>query len=171
MSRGEVECHHYESSLKIIFTKCYIPLIFHHLGIFRLTVWSCCRKPRQVGIHINPDSKVPGANMGPTWVLLAPDGPHVDPLLSGNCRLKWLLRALVATGPFDRVPVGSAWPGVLQCPWLRKALIWWWYSIFWDLETFDLICWVNKIKVRFSGVAIKGSLLEPLHHDIFAIVI
>ena len=32
-----------------------------------------------------PDSKVHGANMGPTWVLLAPDGPHVGPwtLLSG----------------------------------------------------------------------------------------
>ena len=25
----------------------------------------------------SPDSKVPGANMGPTWVLSAPDGPHV----------------------------------------------------------------------------------------------
>ena len=24
-----------------------------------------------------PDSKVHGANMGPTWVLPAPDGPHV----------------------------------------------------------------------------------------------
>ena len=27
-----------------------------------------------------PDSKVHGANMGPTWVLLAPDGPHVGPM-------------------------------------------------------------------------------------------
>ena len=26
-----------------------------------------------------PDSKVHGANMGPTWVLSAPDGPHVGP--------------------------------------------------------------------------------------------
>ena len=29
---------------------------------------------------INPDSKVYGANMGPTWVLSAPDGPHVGPM-------------------------------------------------------------------------------------------
>ena len=29
---------------------------------------------------VNPDSKVHGANMGPTWVLSAPDGPHVDPM-------------------------------------------------------------------------------------------
>ena len=28
-------------------------------------------------IYIYPDSKVHGANMGPTWVLLAPDMPHV----------------------------------------------------------------------------------------------
>ena len=28
----------------------------------------------------SPDSKVHGANMGPTWVLSAPDGPHDDPM-------------------------------------------------------------------------------------------
>ena len=27
-----------------------------------------------------PDSKVHGANMGPTWVLSAPDGSHVGPM-------------------------------------------------------------------------------------------
>ena len=27
-----------------------------------------------------PDSKVDGANKGPTWVLSAPDGPHVGPM-------------------------------------------------------------------------------------------
>ena len=27
-----------------------------------------------------PDSKFHGANMGPTWVLSAPDGPHVGPM-------------------------------------------------------------------------------------------
>ena len=27
-----------------------------------------------------PDSKVHGANMGPTWDLSAPDGPHVGPM-------------------------------------------------------------------------------------------
>ena len=30
--------------------------------------------------HNSPDSKVHGANMGPTWVLSAPDGPHVFPM-------------------------------------------------------------------------------------------
>ena len=28
----------------------------------------------------SPDSKMHGANMGPIWVLLAPDGPHVGPM-------------------------------------------------------------------------------------------
>ena len=28
----------------------------------------------------SPDSKVHGANMGLTWVLSAPDGPHVGPM-------------------------------------------------------------------------------------------
>ena len=27
-----------------------------------------------------PDSKVRGANMGPTWGLWAPDGPHIGPI-------------------------------------------------------------------------------------------
>ena len=36
--------------------------------------------------HGVPDNKFHGANMGPTWVLSAPGGPHVghEPLLSGN---------------------------------------------------------------------------------------
>ena len=35
-----------------------------------------------VGKHYihTPDNKVHGANMGPTWVLSAPDGPHVGPM-------------------------------------------------------------------------------------------
>ena len=43
---------------------------------------------RAAGAGIDPDSKVHGANMGPTWVLSAPDRPHVDPrtLLSGEDR-------------------------------------------------------------------------------------
>ena len=32
------------------------------------------------GLGSVPDSKVHGANMGPTWVLSAPDGPHVGPM-------------------------------------------------------------------------------------------
>ena len=34
----------------------------------------------QDGMGMYPDSKVHGANMGPTWVLSAPDGPYVGPM-------------------------------------------------------------------------------------------
>ena len=37
----------------------------------------CVTRPQWVN---TPDSKVHGANMGPTWVLSAPDGPHVGPM-------------------------------------------------------------------------------------------
>ena len=33
-----------------------------------------------VTLGANQDNKVHGANMGPTWVLSAPDGPHVGPM-------------------------------------------------------------------------------------------
>ena len=36
---------------------------------------------KKIGLYqIVPDSTVHGANMGPTWVLSAPDGPHVGPM-------------------------------------------------------------------------------------------
>ena len=37
-----------------------------------------------------PDNKVHGATMGPTWVLSAPDGPHVGPM---NLAIRGVLRA------------------------------------------------------------------------------
>ena len=33
-----------------------------------------------VFVHAIPDSKVHEANMGPSWVLSAPAGPHVGPM-------------------------------------------------------------------------------------------
>ena len=40
-----------------------------------------------------PDSKVHGANMGPIWLLSAPDGPHVGPrnLAIRGCSLRYEL--------------------------------------------------------------------------------
>ena len=41
---------------------------------------SCYRyEPKRHARDI-PDSKIHGVNMGPIWVLLAPDGPHVGPM-------------------------------------------------------------------------------------------
>ena len=41
-----------------------------------------------------PDSKVHGANMGPTWVLSAPDGPHVGPM---NLAIRDIIHSSAAT--------------------------------------------------------------------------
>ena len=46
-----------------------------------------CQTPMAVCgtvIEIIPDSKIHRANMGPTWVLSAPDGPHVGSLNLAN---------------------------------------------------------------------------------------
>ena len=41
-----------------------------------------CKKKPITGVARQniPDSKVHGANMSPTWVLSAPDGPHIGPM-------------------------------------------------------------------------------------------
>ena len=39
-----------------------------------------CAGQMDPGSCYTTDSKVNGANMGPTWVLSAPDGPHVGPM-------------------------------------------------------------------------------------------
>ena len=42
----------------------------------------------------NPDRKVHGANMRPTWVLSAPDGPHVGPM-------NFVIREILAMGGYS----------------------------------------------------------------------
>ena len=49
-----------------------------------------------------PDSKVHGANMGPTWVLSAPDGPHVGPT---NLAIKDIYGICCTVHPTNYVPV------------------------------------------------------------------
>ena len=44
-------------------------------------LWYVCPLERcNTDFHTYPYGKVHGANMGPTWVLSAPDGPHVGPM-------------------------------------------------------------------------------------------
>ena len=55
---------------------CYDMILTRWMFIIPGLMWCCgnCWGPKP------PDSKVHGANMGPIWVLLAPDGPHVGPM-------------------------------------------------------------------------------------------
>ena len=50
-------------------------MLYWHITVL---FWWICEKG--TSIHHNPDSKVHGTNMGPIWVLSAPDGPHVGPM-------------------------------------------------------------------------------------------
>ena len=46
-----------------------------------------------------PDNKVHGTNMGPTWILSVPDGPHVGPMnlaIRGGCNPKLIIFELIS---------------------------------------------------------------------------
>ena len=53
--------------------------MFPKVSIFKITILFVNDKQHIIE-DIYPDSKVHGANMGPIWVLSAPDGPHVGPM-------------------------------------------------------------------------------------------
>ena len=63
--------------------------------------------------NVYPDSKIHGANMGPTWVLLAPDEPHVGPMNLAirvylNMRIhQWTVRLLATV--WWNTPLSSLW--------------------------------------------------------------
>ena len=55
--------------------------VFHSLDVdMMVLIWSMDWVLQEVSSKLSPDSKFQGANMGPTWVLSAPDGPHVGPM-------------------------------------------------------------------------------------------
>ena len=67
-----------------------------------------CTNPSISGYAVtSPDSKVHGTNMGPTWVLSAPDGPHIGPMNLAIRQLSvWVgaLRMACGGDPGRRVP-------------------------------------------------------------------
>ena len=65
----------------------------------------------------NPNSKVYGANMGPTWVLSAPDGPHVDPMNLAIREWFSLCRGFTLTGQSQKngFLAWLIWPFEYQC--------------------------------------------------------
>ena len=59
-----------------------------------------------------PDSKVHGANMGPIWVLSAPDGPHIGPM---NLAIRVGLHRWVITSH-----INNGWPNLRWSPLTNK---------------------------------------------------
>ena len=53
---------------------------FRNLAIWKTVEHTSLSRYRENMPSTIPDSKVHGANTGPTWVLSAPDGPHVGPM-------------------------------------------------------------------------------------------
>ena len=58
---------------------CYVRYRVYGAAVYWESIVYSDRKVR-IRVYSVPDSKVHGANMGPTWVLSAPDGPHVGPM-------------------------------------------------------------------------------------------
>ena len=52
----------------------------HWLPYYRVLVLLALQPHQLEWKRANTDSKIQWANMGPTWVLSAPDGPHVGPI-------------------------------------------------------------------------------------------
>ena len=72
--------------------------------------------------YINPDSKVHGANMGPTWVLSAPNGSHVVPmnLAIREVLLIYIFPTIISPAPASLATMvkHAGWPAI---PWLRPG--------------------------------------------------
>ena len=90
------------------------------------------RHRRPHSLYIYPDSKVHGANMGPTWVLSAPNRPHVGPMnLAIRVGCPFHLARFYRTDLFVQGP--PAWP--LTCRvWYRGDLIRLWFLTYTKLE-------------------------------------
>ena len=75
------------------------PLIFRQWGSRKYPGWLDRYENTVMMYLINyPDSKVHGANMGSTWVLSSPDGPHVGPMNRAIRVGTWLCCVLVGYG-------------------------------------------------------------------------
>ena len=58
-----------------------VTIFFLFMEVFNYTLWVYfCGWNYVILWRTYPDSKVDGANMGPTWVLSSPGGPHVGPI-------------------------------------------------------------------------------------------
>ena len=82
-----------------------------------LTHWNHC--------NLTPDSKVHGANMGPTWVLSAPDGPHVGPMnlaIRGTRPLiycEWIHFFIILINSHSLAAITPSFPSLLYCSLVR----------------------------------------------------
>ena len=102
-------------------------IIQQHLKI--ITTTSVLRIKRM--LH-TPDSKTNGANMGPTWDLPAPDGPHVGPInlsirdVSPNLNTRSHFHAELMRPQMKLWYIFSSSWNI----WWHKELLWAWYDAY-----------------------------------------
>ena len=83
-------------------------------------------------VHGDPDRKVHGANIGPNWVLLAPDGPHVGPVNLG------IRRGILSTGDISYAKHSKC------------SVIWRDFSDIFNDNTWTKVCLKSSIGKKFS---------------------
>ena len=133
-----------------------------------LLVSDTCRRP-QLYITINiPESKVHGANMGPTWVLSAPDGPHIGPMnLAHDDVIKWkhFPRYWHFVLGIHRSPVNSPHKGQWRGALMFSLICAWWFET--PSHSLWRDCNVWGTVSSFSGHS--GMAWWRLCHDIEAL--
>ena len=77
-----------------------------------------------------PDSKVHGANMWPTWVLSAPDGPHAGP----TNLVIWQFRPIMTSGFFIRPHVIHPATKLSIFFWTQQSI---YMSVYWSIAGWD----------------------------------
>ena len=108
-----------------------LPVIFRvnrQICISIVDLWSQYPSPGWYMQLHTPDSKVHGANMGPTWVLSAPDGPLVGPMNLAirdviNQPLKWRIRIIITRSHHVRGGGLTAWTRI-QLPAHKNPSLW-----------------------------------------------
>ena len=134
-------------------------------------------------LYYYPDSKVHGANMGPTWVMSAPDGPHVGPmnlairvvfvLVDGCIQTDLLVQHMTLALPRLNISSVITWRVSLndERSWLlHKGPLW---MIYLHPNTSKLHCWVEPKNEEVNGILvwIRGSIEGVLSlYDILIII-
>ena len=95
-----------------------------------------------------PDSKVHGANMGPTWNLSAPDGPHVGPM-----NLAMGIITQVRYGLFDWL-----WPN--DAKWCQRSVI---------MTSYDAASHENLIK-KIMTILFLQMCFQIIHFIVFGVL-
>ena len=114
------------SAIKMISSRVYVCFCYHSYkkmlailafqsGARTTEKLPCCWNPifkpcKKILINY-PDSKIHGTNMGPTWVLAAPDGPHVGPM-NPAIRVPWILTSGLLSNPKPRIPTFRSLPPI-----------------------------------------------------------